>query len=228
MQLTVTNTTARTLVVGNVTLRAGQSTTITGVGAVDAFMADPRVHSMHQNSQISITTADDRTRFATPLTSATQRDLVRAVKSVVVPLGTLAAGSNQEPLVFTTQIPVFIVRLSMATISTVAAHTTNYCNLNFLNKGVTGASNLLVFGRSTQTGASNIITFSPHDPVLIGSGSGLTNSAMGAGSGLSLQKIDFNAGVALPGCVVTVEYVFNGRLPDMTPANLAAVTAAEK
>lgn len=130
----------------------------------------------------------------------------RQVQSVFV--GTIAAGTSDERIVFVAPFDCIIKEIYMTNAAALAAAASNYTTFNFENKGSagTGSDNIAEF--TTASGGDNA-SMTAFLPLLVSAQTGVTfaYTEVSKGEAITLTKTDAASGVATDNLVVSVAFV---------------------
>ena len=122
------------------------------------------------------------------------------VNEVSVRIGTIAAGTDDERVVFVAPHDVIIEKIYFTVGTTITAGATDFTTISFQNKGSagTGTDELATF--NTNTGETTLTAFVPHNAGTI------SNKGITKGQAISFKKVDTASGDAVDEGLVTVAY----------------------
>lgn len=122
------------------------------------------------------------------------------IHEVSVRIGTIAAGTDDERVVFIAPHDVIIEKIYFTVGTTIAAGATNFTTIDFQSKGTAGSGTDSLASFDTDTGNVTLTAFVPHD---VGT---LSNNFIKKGESISFDKADTASGDAVDEGVVTIVY----------------------
>ena len=121
-------------------------------------------------------------------------------KEVSVRIGTIAAGTDDERVVFVAPHDVMIEKIYVTVGTTIAAGATNFTTISFQSKGSAGSGTDELVTFNTNTGETTLTAFVPHNA------GALSNKAVSKGEAITFKKVDAASGDAVDELLVTVVY----------------------
>lgn len=123
-------------------------------------------------------------------------------------IGTIAAGTSDERIVFVAPYDCVIKNIYMTNAAALAAHASNYTTFNFENKGAAGSGTDNIAEFTTASGGDNA-SFTAFLPLNVADQTGVTfaNTSITKGQAITLTKTDAASGVGTDNMNVSICFV---------------------